>query len=495
MNKIQQLIKKYPQSKNDIIHELQHQDSLWIAYSPVTKNHYTDFYKGISTAYIFSEEDYCNSYKKYLSAKKINIEPMENLIEKRITLFSDFIRCGIEQIIVDNGQTFVILTLPDIINSPDFSSLPEEERPLTNPSLVMHTNMFFQNISAGNTESSIENDMMKDIYEAKYLIPLLPEDRVSEDIVIKQFNTGTAILNIPAVKFGTDRSCIPVFTDWLELSKLDTKNMFAGNIVSFDDIDKICSYGEVVTINPLGFNMIIDSTTIASIKSRFSTQYEQTAAFAQENYEQANVPAQENYEKTNVSAQENYEQANVPAQENYEQTNVSAQENYEQANVPAQENYEQTNVPTQENYEQTNVPTQENYEQANVPAQENFDQIATPDQNVPEQKQSLPKHQEINLTFFELQSVPDVLIHKLIELFDMTEGIRNVYLKGFIQNDRSGYLCVVDFEGTDPEVFQKIAQETVPLTGGVPLSFVKYDSNIGRTAAEGAYPFYQGTTF
>ena len=418
MNKIQQLIKKYPQSKNDIIHELQHQDSLWIAYSPVTKNHYTDFYKGISTAYIFSEEDYCNSYKKYLSAKKINIEPMENLIENRITLFSDFIRCGIEQIIVDNGQTFVILTLPDIINSPDFSSLPEEERPLTNPSLVMHTNMFFQNISAGNTESSIENDMMKDIYEAKYLIPLLPEDRVSEDIVIKQFNTGTAILNIPAVKFGTDRSCIPVFTDWLELSKLDTKNMFAGNIVSFDDIDKICSYGEVVTINPLGFNMIIDSTTIASIKSRFSTQYEQTAAFAQENYEQANVPAQEN-----------------------------------------------------------------------------FDQIATPDQNVPEQKQSLPKHQEINLTFFELQSVPDVLIHKLIELFDMTEGIRNVYLKGFIQNDRSGYLCVVDFEGTDPEVFQKIAQETVPLTGGVPLSFVKYDSNIGRTAAEGAYPFYQGTTF
>ncbi len=184
-----------------------------------------------------------------------------------------------------------------------------------------------------------------------------------------------------------------------------------------------------------------------------------------------------------------------PAQENYEKTNVSAQENYEQANVPAQENYEKTNVPTQENYEQTNVPTQENYEQANVPAQENFDQIATPDQNVPEQKQSLPKHQEINLTFFELQSVPDVLIHKLIELFDMTEGIRNVYLKGFIQNDRSGYLCVVDFEGTDPEVFQKIAQETVPLTGGVPLSFVKYDSNIGRTAAEGAYPFYQGTTF
>ena len=79
-------------------------------------------------------------------------------------------------------------------------------------------------------------------------------------------------------------------------------------------------------------------------------------------------------------------------------------------------------------------------------------------------------------------------------MFDVTEGIHNVYLKGIRRNGRSGYLAIVDFTGTDPAVFGKMAQEAGPYTGGVPFTFVKYDSRVGRAAAEGAYPFYQRTT-
>ena len=87
--------------------------------------------------------------------------------------------------------------------------------------------------------------------------------------------------------------------------------------------------------------------------------------------------------------------------------------------------------------------------------------------------------------------MPDLFIRKLMELLDQTEGIRKVYLKGIRRNQREGYLAIVDFEGTDPARFQQIAQEAGPLAQGMPLTFVSYNSEIGRKASEETYPFYQ----
>ena len=187
MSKIQQLIKQYPQTKNEIIREIQKQDSVWIAYSPATKNFYADFHRGAPTAFLFSEEKFCNAFKRYLETKNVNIETMENLAQNRIPLLSDLIRSGIEQVIVDNGQTFVIFEINDLIKTPDFSSLPKEERPVSNPSLIMHTNMYFQGISTGNTEKNVEYNMMKDIYEATFLMPISVDGRCPENEVHRNY--------------------------------------------------------------------------------------------------------------------------------------------------------------------------------------------------------------------------------------------------------------------------------------------------------------------
>ena len=422
MSKIQRLIKQYPQTKNEIIREIQKQDSVWIAYSPATKNFYADFHRGAPTAFLFSEEKFCNAFKRYLETKNVNIETMENLAQNRIPLLSDLIRSGIEQVIVDNGQTFVIFEINDLIKTPDFSSLPKEERPVSNPSLIMHTNMYFQGISTGNTEKNVEYNMMKDIYEATFLMPISVDGRCPENCVLQGFDTGTAVFDVPRIKLGASRTCIPLFTDWIELSKLDKEKICIGNTVDFNDILRICETGELVALNPLGFNLIMDKTTALSIRSRFET---------------------EPYVPTPVQSTE-------PVQ----------QEPVQQA--PVQQ-----------------APVQQ------VPVQQ------APVQQAPVQQQ---RPQTEDIVFFELRSVPDALIRKLTEMFDVTEGIHNVYLKGIRRNGRSGYLAIVDFTGTDPAVFGKMAQEAGPYTGGVPFTFVKYDSRVGRAAAEGAYPFYQRTT-
>ena len=447
MSKIQQLIKQYPQTKNEIIREIQKQDSVWIAYSPATKNFYADFHRGAPTAFLFSEEKFCNAFKRYLETKNVNIETMENLAQNRIPLLSDLIRSGIEQVIVDNGQTFVIFEINDLIKTPDFSSLPKEERPVSNPSLIMHTNMYFQGISTGNTEKNVEYNMMKDIYEATFLMPISVDGRCPENCVLQGFDTGTAVFDVPRIKLGASRTCIPLFTDWIELSKLDKEKICIGNTVDFNDILRICETGELVALNPLGFNLIMDKTTALSIRSRFET---------------------EPYVPTPVQSAEPVQQA--PVQQEPIQQEPIQQEPVQQEPVQ-QEPVQQAHV--------QQVPVQQ------APVQQ------APVQQAPVQQQ---RPQTEDIVFFELRSVPDALIRKLTEMFDVTEGIHNVYLKGIRRNGRSGYLAIVDFTGTDPAVFGKMAQEAGPYTGGVPFTFVKYDSRVGRAAAEGAYPFYQRTT-
>ena len=442
MSKIQRLIKQYPQTKNEIIREIQKQDSVWIAYSPATKNFYADFHRGAPTAFLFSEEKFCNAFKRYLETKNVNIETMENLAQNRIPLLSDLIRSGIEQVIVDNGQTFVIFEINDLIKTPDFSSLPKEERPVSNPSLIMHTNMYFQGISTGNTEKNVEYNMMKDIYEATFLMPISVDGRCPENCVLQGFDTGTAVFDVPRIKLGASRTCIPLFTDWIELSKLDKEKICIGNTVDFNDILRICETGELVALNPLGFNLIMDKTTALSIRSRFET---------------------EPYVPTPVQSTEPVQQA--PVQQEPVQQEPIQQEPVQQEPVQQE--------PVQQ------APVQQ------VPVQQ------APVQQAPVQQQ---RPQTEDIVFFELRSVPDALIRKLTEMFDVTEGIHNVYLKGIRRNGRSGYLAIVDFTGTDPAVFGKMAQEAGPYTGGVPFTFVKYDSRVGRAAAEGAYPFYQRTT-
>ena len=462
MSKIQQLIKQYPQTKNEIIREIQKQDSVWIAYSPATKNFYADFHRGAPTAFLFSEEKFCNAFKRYLETKNVNIETMENLAQNRIPLLSDLIRSGIEQVIVDNGQTFVIFEINDLIKTPDFSSLPKEERPVSNPSLIMHTNMYFQGISTGNTEKNVEYNMMKDIYEATFLMPISVDGRCPENCVLQGFDTGTAVFDVPRIKLGASRTCIPLFTDWIELSKLDKEKICIGNTVDFNDILRICETGELVALNPLGFNLIMDKTTALSIRSRFETEpYVPTPVQSAEPVQQA--PVQQEPIQQEPIQQEPIQQEPVQ-QEPVQQAPVQQ--------VPVQQ------APVQQ------APVQQAPVQQ-VPVQQ------APVQQAPVQQQ---RPQTEDIVFFELRSVPDALIRKLTEMFDVTEGIHNVYLKGIRRNGRSGYLAIVDFTGTDPAVFGKMAQEAGPYTGGVPFTFIKYDSRVGRAAAEGAYPFYQRTT-
>ena len=276
MPTVQEFIDEYARSKNPdfykkIIKSVQTTNKLWTAYSPVTKNTYIEYFSGKPSAFIFSEKTFCEAFREHLAIHKVEIETELCKAETRIQFFSDLFRCGIENIILDNGQQFIQISLFDIIERPDFSSLPKAEQPVMNPSLMVNANMFFQTFRSGTSTKNTRTKMLRSLYQAKYLMPVIIDRNTPLDGLENSFlkairsADGTAI-TIPALKLENDDTLIPFFTDWTEFSRFDRDRQCAGNIVSFKDIEYLCSQGEKIAVNPFGFNMIIDNNALNLIK-------------------------------------------------------------------------------------------------------------------------------------------------------------------------------------------------------------------------------------
>ena len=252
MPEMQELIEKYARSKSpadyaEIVKMVQTSNKLWTAYSPVTKCRYTENINGVPSAFIFSEKDFFKEFKKHCEKNNIQIEAELCKSDTRIQFFSDLYRCGIENLILDNGKKFIVMSLFDVIDKPDFSALPENERPVINTSLMLNANIFFQSVSSGNVSKSTQRNLLRELYKGRYLMPI---------VVDRDTKLG-----------GMEESTLKaVCSQRTEFSRFDKDRQCVGNIMTFGDIEYLCSRGEKISINPFGFNMVIDGNAIAMIK-------------------------------------------------------------------------------------------------------------------------------------------------------------------------------------------------------------------------------------
>ena len=310
MPEIQELIEKYARSKspddyNEIVSAVQTAAKLWTAYSPVTKCHYTEYIRNQPTAFIFSDKSYCEAFKEHIAKGNAVMETELCKADSRIQFFSDLYRCGIEQVMLDNGQKFLVMSLFDIIDKPDFSALPENERPVLNRELMLSANIFFESLAMGNVTETAKNNLLSGLYNGKYLMPIIVDRDTKldglEESTLKAIHSqsGTAV-TIAAIKTD-DNIIVPVFTDWTEFSRFDKNKQCPGNIIDFRDIAYLCTQGEKVSINPFGFNMVIDMNSLAAIMNAGgNTQPAPTAEEppVEEPYEEyaEEIPAEEPYE-------------------------------------------------------------------------------------------------------------------------------------------------------------------------------------------------------
>ncbi len=286
MSSIQQLIQIYGQTSdqsyyNRIIEKINSNQKIWVSRSSVTNNFYVDYVKGAPTAFIFSEGRFCEDFREFLASSGIIIETSECNVIDRGAMFSDMYRSGIEQVVIDNGKTLLYAQLSDFAEKPDYSKLPESGRPIVNPELVQSANSFYQTAAVDQNSRQFEDVMLQNVFRAKYLLPLIDSEAKAQGETLCKMKTGEGqMLLIPAMKMQDGANCIPVFTDWIELKKFDENRICSGNIISFKEIEYFCSGGAKVSINPMGFNMILDKNTVNYINHSVKGESENITVFS-----------------------------------------------------------------------------------------------------------------------------------------------------------------------------------------------------------------------
>ena len=261
MSKMQELIKKYHESQRDekileeIIREIQTCEMLWVAFSPITKNFFVDLVQGSPTVFLFSEKEYCEAYCKHMKSKTgMTIGIVECPEKTRLSIFSEFFRSGFESILLDNGMPFLYLDLSRVANIPDYSGVPEKDRPVFNPDFVCSADRFFQCLETKSVTPDKELNFLLETYQAKYLIPVMGEP-VNGQITVPGLEK----------KDGSEK-LVPFFTDITELRKYDPKSQFNVATANFEQIETFCNMGETVVVNPFTLNFRIVKETCEAVR-------------------------------------------------------------------------------------------------------------------------------------------------------------------------------------------------------------------------------------
>lgn len=275
MDTIQQIIKKFDETKDkqiyhEILERLKAEESLWASYMPSTNNFYLEFENGKPTAYLFTEKQFYDVYQDYMLQRKIVVKPVEIKKEQRMIMFGEMYRSGFEMLVIDNGQTHLVMSLFDVIEKPDFSNIPEINRPIMNPTLVCAANNFFQGLNTNRVNRDMEATMFKELYHGKYLMPLdtskMNLEKTNEsngESIIKE----KSIMQFPCIRNTENKNFYPLFTDWNEFRRFDREQKFSGNIVTFNDIKFFIDQADGIVINPYGANIILKKEMIPTIES------------------------------------------------------------------------------------------------------------------------------------------------------------------------------------------------------------------------------------
>jgi hypothetical protein len=202
--------------------------------------------------------------------QQIFIKPVENNEEQRMLFFSDLYRSGFEILVIDNGQTHLVMSLFDLIDKPDFTDVPEISRPIMNPALICAANRFFQGLNTKRVTRDMEANMFMEIYNAKYLMPfdaskinMEKTNADSGECVVKE----NSIMQFPLITNSEDKCFYPFFSDWNEFRRYDKEQKFSGNIVNFESIKYFMDKADGISINPYGVNITLTKDMLSVIES------------------------------------------------------------------------------------------------------------------------------------------------------------------------------------------------------------------------------------
>lgn len=251
-------------TKKDFLPKIPQLERMYIIFSTATRCPYVvcnpETYD--DETYVCLTEEIVNEKVKEMRDSEIPVASFEIKKEGMLRYYNELFGFGINAVRFFTEDGEICLQLSDFVNKGDNSKLPEEKRPLENPSLFLSMLYFCQEVRYKGRDpkkiSEYEEEMVANIRKSQFLMPVKAIDETEDH---------KKDIKFMVVKSSNGEPVIPVFTDTVTLMHFLGKGscqvlkMTISQLVKLD----IPSIKKGFLINPNGIGLLLNKEQLEKI--------------------------------------------------------------------------------------------------------------------------------------------------------------------------------------------------------------------------------------
>ena len=220
---------------------------------------------------IFETEDLVKDYIKEQAEKKHPLRAVQIKNKDFLSFFSSLFLMGVNELVYVDANTQAPMGLEAIVRKPDYSKLKPEQRPVTNPNLVLTGAYFMQEAARQVPQEEkelgdLEEELSANMVKARYILAIeLPEGpgTLQEKLKEKKYK-------LPILKDKEGNAYQPIFTDPLELGKFTKGKKMSAIAAPFSELSKLLSSeAKGYMLNPNGFHIMMPKVLLDNLPQRF----------------------------------------------------------------------------------------------------------------------------------------------------------------------------------------------------------------------------------
>ena len=241
-----------------IIRKLQNLEEMFVVYSAVTRMPFAtcDEETFNDQVWIFTDADKVQEFAKSYTEKKMLLMGVKVKETEAPMFYMNLFAMGINEVVFQDGDIQHKIELDKIVKIPDYSKLPEKQRPILNPQLMLSSIYFLQELRKPGVQPNreelkdLEEEMSVNLVKSKYLMPV----DVLED------KEGPESVRLIYVQNKNGEKFQPIFSDTGELMKHYQNKEKKHRIlqIPFEKLkDHMIKDVEGYVLNPEGINLIL----------------------------------------------------------------------------------------------------------------------------------------------------------------------------------------------------------------------------------------------
>lgn len=221
--------------------------------------------------YVYADAEEALEHAKKLTQEKSPAVVVNCKDKEVLQFFAELRLTGVNAICFmtpaeQGGEKFMV-QLDEFLRVPDYTGVPEAQRPLENPTLHLSMLYFMQEIrkpvpmEEKKNLAQLEEETSVNLARARFMVPL--REQKTDD--------GANQKSMVLLKNDKEESYVPLFTDNAEIRKFMQGKPCPALVTDFAGVVKLLANEGLtgIAVNPVSSNVMLQKAGIESIKNRF----------------------------------------------------------------------------------------------------------------------------------------------------------------------------------------------------------------------------------